>query len=80
LDLCPDTAAGAIVDSNGCSIDQLAPCSGPVSGGSWKNHGEYVSAVAHAAEAFLAQGLISQAQADAIVSQAAQSDCGSKNK
>ena len=30
-------------------------------GSTWKNHGQYVSSVAQAAEAFLAQGLISQA-------------------
>jgi hypothetical protein len=77
LDLCPGTPAGAIVDANGCSIDQIAPCSGPASGGNWKNHGEYVSAVAHAAEAFLAEGLISQDQMGEIVAQAAQSKCGS---
>ena len=46
LDLCPGTPAGAIVDADGCSIDQIAPCSGPASGGTWKNHGQYVSAVA----------------------------------
>lgn len=77
-DQCPGTVAGAIVDANGCSIDQLAPCSGPVSGGAWKNHGQYVAAVAQAAGAFLAQGLITEEQADAIVSLAGQSDCGSK--
>jgi hypothetical protein len=42
----------------------------------WKNHGQYVSSVAKAAESFVAQGLISEAQAEAIVSQAAQSNCG----
>ena len=77
LDQCPGTPAGAIVDADGCSIEQLAPCSGPASGGAWKNHGQYVSAVAQAAEAFLAQGLITLEQADEIVAQAAQSDCGS---
>ncbi len=80
LDLCPDTPAGAIVDANGCSIDQIAPCSGPASGGRWKNHGQYVSAVAHAAAAFLAQDLISPDQADEIVSQAAQSRCGAAGR
>jgi hypothetical protein len=77
LDQCPNTAPGAIVDAQGCSIDQIAPCSGPASGGTWKNHGQYVSSVAHAAEAFLAQGLINAEQAEEIVSQAAQSECGS---
>jgi hypothetical protein len=76
LDECPGTPAGAIVDAHGCSIEQLAPCSGPPSGGSWKNHGQYVSAVAHAAVAFLAQGLISVEQAEEIVVDAAKSDCG----
>jgi hypothetical protein len=76
LDLCPGTPAGAIVDAHGCSIDQIAPCSGPASGGAWKNHGQYVAAVAQAAEAFLAQGLISLNQAEEIVTQAAKSNCG----
>jgi hypothetical protein len=78
LDQCPGTAPGAIVDANGCSIDQLAPCSGPASGGTWKNHGQYVGTVAQAAEAFLAQGLISEAQAEEIVAQAAESNCGTR--
>ncbi len=78
VDLCPNTASGAIVNADGCSIDQLAPCAGPASGGAWKNHGEYVSTVAQAAEAFLEQGLISEEQKDAIVAQAAQSNCGFK--
>lgn len=80
VDQCPGTATGAIVDANGCSIDQIAPCSGPASGGTWKNHGQYVSAVAQAAEAFLAQGVISEDQAEAIVAQAAESNCGSNGK
>ena len=78
LDLCPGTPAGAIVDSNGCSIDQIAPCGGPASGGTWKNHGAYVSRIAHAVEAFLELGLISEDEAEEIVSQAAQSNCGRK--
>jgi hypothetical protein len=80
LDLCPNTPAGAIVDAHGCSIDQLAPCTGPASGGTWKNHGEYVSSISRVTEVFLALGLISEPQAEAIVSNAAQSDCGSKGK
>jgi len=78
LDQCSGTPVGAIVDATGCSIDQIAPCSGPASGGTWKNHGRYVSTVSHAAEAFVEQGLISEAQAEEIVAQAAQSNCGSK--
>ena len=80
LDACPGTPAGAIVDAKGCSIEQLAPCAGPASGGTWKNHGQYVSAVAQVAEAFLALGLITEDQAEEIVAQAAHSDCGSAGK
>src|SRR5262249_46362313 len=58
LDQCPGTPAGAVVDAEGCSLDQLVPCEGPASGGDWRNHGQYVSTFAHAANAFLAQGLI----------------------
>jgi hypothetical protein len=80
LDLCPGTPAGAIVDAKGCSIDQLAPCAGPATGGTWKNHGQYVSTVAQAAESFVAQGLISEEQAEEILAQAAQSNCGAKGR
>jgi len=77
-DTCPGTPACSLVDANGCSIDQLAPCDGPASGGTWKNHGQYVSAVAQAVNEFLAQGVINTTQADAIVAAAGQSPCGSK--
>ena len=78
VDQCPATSPGVVVDANGCSIDQLVPCAGPASGGTWKNHGEYVSSTAHAAGEFLAQGLISEGEKDAIVAQAAQSKCGAR--
>ncbi len=78
VDACPDTPPCTIVDAQGCSLDQLVPCEGPPSGGPWKNHGQYVSAVARAVEEFLGQGLISESQAEAFVSAAAHSPCGSK--
>jgi len=52
-------------------IDQLCPCENQ-----WKNHGQYVSCVARAAEDFVAVGLITDAKKDAIVSGAGQSFCG----
>jgi hypothetical protein len=60
-------------------IDQLVPCSGPVSGGTWKNHGQYVSSVAHAAQNLANLGCISPGIGQ-IVSEAARSDCGKKAK
>jgi streptogramin lyase len=75
-DQCPGTPAGAIVDANGCSLEQIVPCSGPASGGVWRNHGQYVSAFAAAAKLFQVQGLITDAQFDELVSAAAGSQCG----
>jgi hypothetical protein len=70
-DRCPETRAGDIVDNDGCSIDQLCPCDH-----GWSNHGGYVSCVSNASYDFLAVGLITEVQKDAIVSAAAHSACG----
>lgn len=70
-DSCPDTEAGQAVDSDGCSILQLCP-----EDGDWRNHGQYVSCVARTSENFLEQGLITEEQKDAIVSEAARSEIG----
>ena len=72
-DNCANTASGAVVDATGCSIAQYCPCDN-----NWKNHGAYVSCVAHSANNFVAAGLITQAQKSAIVSAAGQSNCGKK--
>lgn len=74
FDVCPRTPAGELVNAEGCTIAALCPCES-----SWNSHGAYVSCVARTAETFVAAGLITEAQKDAIVSDAAQSDCGSKN-
>lgn len=76
-DLCPGTASGANVDVNGCSGEQLVDSDCPCDD-DWKNHGEYVSCIAHAAEDQLLAGLITQAEKDAIVSARAKSGCGKK--
>ena len=80
LDVCASTPNGEVIDpSNGCSIAQLSPCEGPRGTSvNWKNHGKYVSSVAHTANAFLDQGLISEVEKDAIVSAAGKSTCGAK--
>jgi len=61
-------------------IEELVPCSGPASGGTWKNHGQYVRTIAHVSQMFVNQGLISGAEKGQIVSDAAQSSCGKKSK
>lgn len=52
------------------------PCDGPSPRVRWKNHGQYVAAVAAVANSYLNAGIITQAEADEVVSLAAQSDCG----
>jgi hypothetical protein len=75
-DQCPDTPPGAVVDSQGCSLDQLVPCAGSLPGEAWKNHGQYVSAMEKATTDFYNQGLINMRQKEEIISAAARSGCG----
>jgi hypothetical protein len=73
-DVCSGTANATVVNATGCSLDQVVPCV-PTSG-PWKNHGAYVSAFTHAAQAFYDQHLIDRATLDALVASAARSTCG----
>jgi len=73
-DLCVPTATGEVVNAEGCSIADLVPCDNP---SGWRNHGAYVSMTARIAEEFLDLGLITEAEKDAIVSEAGDSQCGS---
>ena len=73
-DECSNTPAGTIVDAVGCSVNDYCPA-----GDDWKNHGAYVSCVSRTAEDFVDSGIITEAEKDAIVSEAAQSNIG-KNK
>jgi Tol biopolymer transport system component len=72
-DSCPGTPPSALVDANGCAIVQLCPCESP-----WKNHGAYVSCVAHASADFRTAGLITEEEMGTIVAAAASSSCGLK--
>jgi hypothetical protein len=76
LDQCPATTRGSAVNEHGCSIDQVVPCAGPVSGGTWRHHGQYVLAVARAAAAFHSGGLITATEKRAVIRAALRSDCG----
>lgn len=72
-DLCPGTTPGSVVNSEGCSIDQLVPCDGP-----WKNHGQYLKAMEMVTEDFVRDGLITPEQRQTILNQAARSNCGKR--
>jgi len=70
-DACVPTQTGAVVNADGCSIDNLVPCDSP-----WRNHGAYVFTIVETAKEFLDLGLITEAERDDIVSGAGQSQCG----
>lgn len=74
-DLCTGSSAGA-VDANGCTVAQLVPCAGPKGGGTWSNHGDYVAELTKIANAFLAAGLITQAEKEAMIAAGASASCG----
>lgn len=73
LDLCIDSAPGAIVSLSGCSVEQACPCDG-----AWKNPGAYPSCVARTTGAMVAEGSMTASQKAAVTSSAASSRCGKK--
>jgi thrombospondin type 3 repeat protein len=66
-----DTDGDGIGDACDVGVDTICPCDGP-----WKNHGDYVSCVAHASQDLVKAGDLTAQQRSVIVSTAAQSDCG----
>lgn len=78
-DLCPATPEGSIITALGCSGAQAIALVCPATE-EYKNHGQYVSCVAHAAEDAVLAGLLTDEEADAIVSAAAQSAIGKPAK
>jgi hypothetical protein len=69
-DLCPDTPAGTVINSNGCAISQLCPCTNE-----WQSAGEYVRCVRDTAGDFVRAGLITEAERQAIVAEAETTNC-----
>jgi hypothetical protein len=72
-DQCPGTRPDALVNSDGCSIDQLCPCDGH-----WTNHGEFVNCIKQVTADFLNAGLITPAERRTRIQQATTSDCGKR--
>jgi hypothetical protein len=67
-DQCAETALGAPVDATGCSATQQLDraCAGP-----FKNHGAWVSCVAHVSQSLVGMGLMSAAERARVVTLAA---------
>jgi len=73
LDQCPATPPGTLVNSSGCSLDQVCPCAGP-----WKNHGEFVTTLKQALEEFVQEGLLNRGASRLLFQSGAESDCGKR--
>jgi hypothetical protein len=71
VDACPLTLTGEVVNTGGCSVNDLCPCEND-----WKNYGAYVRCVAHTSEDFVAAGLLTEVEKDSVVSIAGMSSCG----
>ena len=76
IDRCAGTRPGAVVDKEGCSIEQRCPCGGPAPGESWSSRGAYVRCVTEESFVFLQLGLITDEERGATMAWAARSDCG----
>jgi hypothetical protein len=75
VDACVPTAAGAVVNGEGCAIAQICPCDN-----NWKNHLAYVTCVARTANDFREDGLIRLREMLRIVLEAGKSRCGTRPK
>ena len=67
-----------LVAGGALAIEQLVPCAGPITGGRWKRHGEYVFATVQAVKVYLERGLLTAEEGEEIVVGAARSDCGKR--
>ncbi len=70
-DECEDTPVDEIVNSYGCSIEQLVPCDEE-----WRNHGKYEVALTKVLKRFVSQGLITKKEIRAFMKEKASFDCG----
>jgi hypothetical protein len=72
----------AVVPTRGGAdlLQQRVPCAGPVSGGAWRNHGQYVSAVTRVARDLVSQGLLTKQERRSAIRDAAHSQCGKKQR
>jgi len=75
-DSCPETAPGAVVDADGCSIAQHCVCNGKQYGHERSGrHGRHVKCVVHRAREFHQAGLIDLDTRKLLIQEAAKSQC-----
>ncbi len=75
-DACPNTLLNAPVLSNGCSVEQTCPCTGPQPGILWEDQRAYVGCVARTLKILAGAGEVTRDQAREIAQAAVRSGCG----
>jgi hypothetical protein len=68
-DLCGETLFGALVNTNGCSVDQICPCEG------WLEHADYFACVERVSAEFESAGAITSAQRAELLARAETANC-----
>lgn len=75
----PAAASAHAADAAASASDTLAsacPCAGPITGGSWRSHGQYVSCLTRAARAAARTASLASAEVRTIVRDGTRSSCG----
>jgi hypothetical protein len=77
-DRCPGTQSTGPITRDGCSIEQLCPCDGPMDGHSWDNVSGYLHCVARVTRLLRKQGQLSRPESVEILRRSIRSGCGKK--
>lgn len=72
-DLCPDTPAGDLVDTDGCSV---CPCDEAIDGTPWGSHSAYVQCVVAHARRLRGAGQMGRRPMRAAIKRARKATCG----
>lgn len=75
-DHCADTPEGEPAGRNGCTVDQLCPCSGPAVDEAWKSADQYLRCVKRKTRALRRQRVLDRDEASEILDFARESGCG----
>ncbi len=68
--------SASVVTTVGCTVDDLCPCEGPVSGGGWKSHRDYLRCISTVSAGFVQAGAMTPADRTKALVTANHSRCG----
>lgn len=77
-DVCSETAAEAVVDNDGCSLDQHCPCDLDPDGNPWASHGRYYRCYSDEVFRFRIMHVVNGTEADLLKMAARDNECGDR--